>query len=105
MPSSACKKKTASARDAEAAFAEARRIESLISTWQEDSELSRINRGEVLRPSPEVFSLLQDAMSIAAETEGAFDPLVRPLIDAWRFFVVSRGPPGSTLFPYTTLFR
>jgi len=92
-----CEISTASPRDADVAFAEGRRIESLISTWREDSELSRVNRGEVLRPSPEVFSLLQDAMRTATETDGAFDPLVRPLVDAWRTRDDGAVPDGATL--------
>lgn len=86
-----------SSTDADAAFAEAKRIESLISTWREDSELSRVNRGEVLRPSPEVFSLLQDALRIAGETGGAFDPLVRPLVNAWRTRDDGAVPDGTIL--------
>lgn len=73
-----------SSTDAEAAFAEAKRIEAFLSTWRDDSELSRVNRREITTPSPELYALLRDAMRIASDTGGAFDPLIRPLIDAWR---------------------
>jgi thiamine biosynthesis lipoprotein len=68
----------------QSAFAEASRIESMISTWRDDSELSRLNRGEIVTPSPELAALLETAMRWSRDTEGAFDPRVRGLIDAWR---------------------
>src|SRR5437762_2687985 len=66
----------ASANDPEGAFIEARRIEAFLSTWRDDSELSRVNRGEITRPSLELYALLRDAMQISHETGGAFDPLI-----------------------------
>lgn len=79
-----CEVTAGSEREIEAAFGEAARIESFLSTWREDSELSRLNRGEIAVPSPELLALLREAMQISADTDGAFDPLIRPLIDAWR---------------------
>ena len=69
-----------SAGDPEAAFAEARRVESFLSTWRDDSELSRVNRHEIATPSPELYALLRDAMEFSRETGGAFDPLIGPLV-------------------------
>jgi hypothetical protein len=46
------------AGDIDAAFDEAKRIESMLSTWRDDSELSRVNRGEI-QPSSELSALLQ----------------------------------------------
>jgi FAD:protein FMN transferase len=67
----------------EDAFAEAARIERFLSTWRDDSELSRVNRGEIAA-SPELRSLLDRAIAWRDETGGAFDPQIRPLLDAWR---------------------
>src|SRR5436190_23298488 len=64
------------AADPDAAFAEAARIEAFLSTWRDDSELSRVNRREITAPSPELYALLHDAMRMSAETDGAFDPLI-----------------------------
>ena len=66
----------------EAAFDEAKRIESMLSTWRDDSELSRVNRGEM--PSPELRALLDEVQRWTSETGGAFNPCIRPLIDLWR---------------------
>ncbi|HWS72171.1 MAG TPA: FAD:protein FMN transferase, partial [Thermoanaerobaculia bacterium] len=79
-----CEITASSEAQIEAAFAEARRVEGMLSTWREDSELARLNRGELAAPSPELASLLTTAMQWSRETNGAFDPRIRSLIDAWQ---------------------
>ncbi len=68
----------------DAAFAEGARIEAMLSTWRRDSELSRLNRGEITKVSPELDGLLRDSIGWCRKTGGAFNPLMRPLIDAWQ---------------------
>jgi len=68
----------------ESAFAEAARIEQFLSTWRNDSELSRLNAHEVTIVSPELQDLLRQTVQWAHATGGAFNPLVKPLLDAWR---------------------
>lgn len=75
---------TAPATSAESAFVEAARIDKFLSTWRADSELSRVNAAHGGRVSPELAAVLARAMELARETDGAFDPLVRPIGDAWR---------------------
>lgn len=72
------------AREIDAAFAEAARIEGMISTWREESELSRLNRGAIRTPSPELQALLESVFDWRRITGGAFEPRIRPLIDAWK---------------------
>jgi thiamine biosynthesis lipoprotein len=67
----------------EAAFAEAARIEAMLSTWTEDSELARVNRGEATA-SPELQALLDRAVDWSHRTNGAFDPHVKALVDVWK---------------------
>lgn len=67
----------------ELAFAEAARIEELLSTWRPASELSRVNRGET-QPSPELRALLGEAGAWARRTGGAFNPRVKKLVEIWR---------------------
>jgi thiamine biosynthesis lipoprotein len=60
--------------------------EARLSTWREDSELSRLNRAPVGEPvglSPELGAELGAAMRCSRETRGAFDPGIGALLDAW----------------------
>jgi thiamine biosynthesis lipoprotein len=68
----------------ENAFAEAKRIESLLSTWIADSELSRVNRDEA-SASPELQALLDDAIAWSQKTNRAFDPKWRGTFDEGGF--------------------
>jgi thiamine biosynthesis lipoprotein len=67
----------------DAAFAEAARIESMLSTWTNDSELARVNRGEAT-PSSELQALLDRTLDWSRRTERAFDPRVKALVDVWK---------------------
>lgn len=82
-----CEVAVAGAADANAeidsAFAEAARIEAMLSTWTDESELARVNRGEAVA-SEELSSLLATAAEWSRRTGGAFNPRVKPLIDLWR---------------------
>ena len=67
-------------------------IDSAMSTWQPESELSRFNRADTTDPFPvsaDVVTVFQHALAVSDLTGGAFDVTVGPLVDAWGF-----GPPG-----------
>ncbi|MCO6457405.1 MAG: FAD:protein FMN transferase [Pirellulaceae bacterium] len=69
----------------DAAFAELELVESLMSIYRPDSQLSRLNRDGVLeRPHPYLLEVLQAASGIAARTQGAFDVTVQPLWALYR---------------------
>lgn len=57
----------------EAAFAEAKRVERMLSTWIAESELSRVNRGETA-PGEELRALLDLTADWTRKTNGTFDP-------------------------------
>jgi thiamine biosynthesis lipoprotein len=59
----------------EAAFAEAKRVELMLSTWIAESELSRVNRGAA--PGDELCALLDVTAEWTKKTNGAFDPRYR----------------------------
>ena len=67
-----------------------------MSTWEPGSDISRLNRA----PSgwhaipPEFFNVLQQAMRLARNTNGAYDPTVGPLVDLWGF-----GAPAHVSHP------
>ncbi|HHN75022.1 MAG TPA: hypothetical protein ENK10_07315, partial [Acidobacteria bacterium] len=70
-----------------AAEAELRRVEALMSTWIDDSEISRLNRlaaGKRLEVSPATAEVLAAAHRLNLETGGGFDVTCRPLIELWR---------------------
>jgi thiamine biosynthesis lipoprotein ApbE len=71
---------------AEAAQAMVRRVEDLLSTWRDDTELSALNRAPagVARPvSPALLAVLEEVGGWVRATEHAFDPAIGPLVDAW----------------------
>jgi thiamine biosynthesis lipoprotein len=60
----------------EAVFAEAERINRLMSTYLDDSEISEVNREAAQRPvviGSELFKLIQQSLDISVLTRGAFD--------------------------------
>ncbi|MEN1927503.1 FAD:protein FMN transferase [Luteimonas sp. MJ250] len=69
------------------------RVVAQMSTWERDSDISRYNRAPAgswqALPQP-FFNVLRDALTIAAESGGAVDPTVGPLVEAWGF-----GPFGG----------
>ncbi len=73
----------------EAAFAEIDYVDRTLSTYREDSEVSRINATaarETVTVDPEIFRLLRLAIDYSRRTEGAFDVTVGPLVKTWGFF-------------------
>jgi FAD:protein FMN transferase len=69
-----------------AAFGEIGRIEALLSTYQENSDLSKVNQAAGSRPvtvNPEVMAVVKEAFRIAHLTEGAFNIALGPAISLW----------------------
>lgn len=69
------------------AFDEMSRIEQLMSTYLPDSEISRINRAagkEAVPVSPEVEEVIREGLFWSAQSDGAFDLSVEPLVQLWN---------------------
>lgn len=71
-----------------------------ISRWDDTSEMSALNasaRSDWQPVSNELFEPLNYAFTLAADTGGAFDPTVAPLVDAWGFGKAGRRyePPST----------
>ncbi len=63
-------------------------VNEQMSTYREDSQLSRINqsKGKTWVPvSPELLALIKQASDINSRTRGAFDITVGPLVNLWGF--------------------
>ena len=71
---------------AKAAIVEMKRLESLLSSYKPDSEISTINRlagKEPVSISPETEAVLQLSLRYARATGGAFDPTIGPVVELW----------------------
>jgi len=71
------------------AFDEVDRIDHLMSHYNANSPLSRVNREAAQHPvavEPELFDFIVDAMRYHRDSSGAFDITVGPLMKAWGFF-------------------
>jgi thiamine biosynthesis lipoprotein len=82
---------------ATAAFAELSRLDTLLSDWRADSELSRLGaRGPgTYQVSPELAAVLDTARRVAQFTDGAFDVTAGPLVRLWRQARADGVPPGA----------
>ncbi len=70
------------------AVGEIKRIEKLISSWDENSETSKINRNAGLEPikvSEELFALIERSIIISKLTDGAFDISYASMDKIWKF--------------------
>ncbi|MFT7170095.1 MAG: thiamine biosynthesis lipoprotein [Paracoccaceae bacterium] len=63
-------------------------VDLAMSTWKEDSDLSRLNRarvGEVVEVDPLTLNVVALCGPLIELTGGAFDPTVGPLVRLWGF--------------------
>lgn len=69
-------------------------INRQMSTYQSDSEISQFNQSDAgwVEVSPDLVAVTEMALSLAAKTEGAYDPTVGPLVNLWGF-----GPAAMSL--------
>ncbi|MDJ0851924.1 MAG: FAD:protein FMN transferase [Myxococcota bacterium] len=70
-------------------------VNRLMSTWQPDSELSRLNAHASTEPfavSGQTLEVLRLARDVSQKTGGAFDVTVRPLVALWGFGADARAP-------------
>lgn len=70
-----------------AAIAVFDRVETLMSDYDPDSQLSEVNRRAFAEPvavDPELFEVLSAAVKYSALSDGAFDITVGPVVQLWR---------------------
>ena len=73
------------------------RIDRLMSTYREDSEVSALNRAPAhqrIPLSPETVRVLSAALALSLDSGGAFDITVGPMVNVWGF-----GPSGNSNAP------
>lgn len=72
-------------------------VNQRMSTYLASSELSQLNQRRTSDPvkvSPALYQVLEESLSIGAQSRGAFDVTVGPLVNAWGF-----GPDGRVSPP------
>ncbi len=72
----------------EEALREIERLEAQLSLYRETSEVACVNAQAALKPvrvTPSLFALLQQAQTLSAQTGGAFDITIAPLVRCWGF--------------------
>lgn len=79
--------RAATERAIDAAVAEMRRLEALLSEWRDDSEIGRINAraGEWVNVGPETLAVLERALDAGRLSEGTFDITFQVMRDVWKF--------------------
>lgn len=83
-----------------AGLTEIRRLEELLSTWIDNSELSRVNAAagrEPVQVSPETLEVLDRSLEMARLTNGGFNIAVGPAVDAWNVSQEGRIPSRDEL--------
>lgn len=73
---------------ADAAFARVEELNSVLSDYDPDSELSRLSntagQGKAVPVSDDLWRVLERGQAMAARTDGAFDLTIGPLVNVWR---------------------
>ncbi len=77
------------------ALDEIRRLEALMTTWRDDSELAEVNRraGEAVKVSSETLDVIEKSIWAGEISEGTFDISFEPLSDVWKFGDASEAEP------------
>jgi len=70
------------------AVAEIRRLEALMTTWREDSEISRVNAAagkSAVVVSPETLAVIEKSVWMSERSEGVFDITFEAMHGLWKF--------------------
>jgi thiamine biosynthesis lipoprotein len=70
------------------AIAEIRRLEGLMTTWRDDSEISRVNAAAgkgVVTVSPETLAVIEKSVWMSQRSEGVFDITFEAMHGLWKF--------------------
>jgi thiamine biosynthesis lipoprotein len=76
------------AKAADAVFAEFDRLDALMTTWTEDSDVSKINAAagkKAVAVSDETFTVIQRALEVSKASKGVFDITVGAFQGLWKF--------------------
>ena len=80
----------------EAAFAELKKVDDLMSDYKSDSQISRVNRDafkKAVKVDESTFGVLQKSVEFSSLSGGAFDITIAPLAELWRTAAESNSVP------------
>ncbi|WP_412560053.1 FAD:protein FMN transferase [Winogradskyella sp. MIT101101] len=60
-------------------------VNQSLSTYIPDSDISRLNRNELVEVDQHFIKVLKSSKTIYRETEGVFDPTIGNVVNAWNF--------------------
>ncbi|WP_430466703.1 FAD:protein FMN transferase [Winogradskyella ouciana] len=60
-------------------------VNQSLSTYIPDSDISRLNRNEIVEVDQHFIKVLKSSKTIYRETEGVFDPTIGNVVNAWNF--------------------
>ena len=84
----------------QSAFREIARLDDVLSSWNTESEVSRLNANAGRGPQPvsvDLANVAEESAALCTSTGGAFDPSVAPLLQAWGFYTESPGLPAPAI--------
>lgn len=73
------------------------KVDASLSVFNKNSVISRINNNEDVVPDTMFTDVFSSAMKVSAETDGAFDITVAPLVNAWGFGFKEGTEPGKNV--------
>ncbi|MBF0566278.1 MAG: FAD:protein FMN transferase [Nitrospirae bacterium] len=83
----------------EAGMAEVDYLDHLLSIFNENSEVTLINRNAGIKPvkvSMDTFNVIKRSIEVAGDSDGAFDPSIGPLSTLWDFIKAVK-PSGNVI--------
>ncbi len=75
-------------KGADSVFEEMKRLDSVMTTWTPDSEVSKVNAAAGVKPvavSDETFKVIERAQDVAKKSRGVFDITVGAFKGLWKF--------------------
>lgn len=76
-------------------LAELQRVDDALSMFNEGSIISRVNRNDAVEVDDLFTDVFRRAQEVSAETDGAFDITVAPLVNLWGFGFKNNTPPSQ----------
>jgi len=77
------------------AFQEIRRIDKLLSKFNPESEVSKLNELGKLKVGPDLLYVLKKSKEFYLSSNGAFDVTVGPLVDIWKAAMKNNNLPSD----------